>query len=100
MLQYSEKIIMGPQHGGFYAEFVLWVKLKIQFFYISEKGNMPLVKVFSPRGAAQVAQLGMSAFFTVPEGNVDIFRIVHAYTATVMVGDGVVHNHKGDGNGI
>ena len=30
----------------------------------------------------------------------DIFGIVHAYTATVMVGNRVVHHYKRDGNGI
>lgn len=88
---------MGPQHGGFYTKLIFRVKLKIQFFYISEKGYVPFIKVFCSCGTAQVAQFGMSAFFTVLEGNVDIFGIVHAYTATVMVGDGVVHHHKGMG---
>ena len=42
----------------------------------------------------------MSAFPAVLEGNMDIFGIVHAYTATVMVGNRVVHHYKRDGNGI
>ena len=80
---------------GFTRNSFFRVKLKIQFFYISEKGYVPFIKVFCPGGTAQVAQFGMSAFFAVLEGDVDIFGIVHAYTATVMVGDGVVHHHKG-----
>ena len=34
LIQYSEKIVMGTQHGGFYTKLIFRVKLKIQFFYI------------------------------------------------------------------
>ena len=58
---------------------------------------MPFIKVFCPGGTAQVAQFGMSAFFAVLEGDVDIFGIVHAYTATVMVGEVLSTTTKGMG---
>ena len=61
---------------------------------------MPFIKVFCTCGTAQVSKFGMSAFPAVLEGNMDIFGIVHAYTATVMVGNRVVHHYKRDGNGI